>query len=86
MDKPCFDMEIIEERAEQSIPYLATLSGVSDVFSRTSLWSFPNRRSIKTTANSALIVVALKNIESDSQLMNYLNTLFPMNVVVYGKG
>uniref|UniRef100_A0AC35EU90 Uncharacterized protein n=1 Tax=Panagrolaimus sp. PS1159 TaxID=55785 RepID=A0AC35EU90_9BILA len=83
LDKACFDIEIIEERAEQSIPYLATLSGVSDVYSRTSIWSIPNRRKIKTSGNSALIVVALRNIESNLQLFNYLNSLFPMNVVVY---
>uniref|UniRef100_A0AC34F4T0 Uncharacterized protein n=1 Tax=Panagrolaimus sp. ES5 TaxID=591445 RepID=A0AC34F4T0_9BILA len=83
LDKACFDIEIIEERAEQSIPYLATLSGVSDVFSRTSIWSIPNRKKIKVSGNSALIVVALRNIESNLQLLNYLNNLFPMNVVVY---
>ena len=85
LDKPCFDVEIIEERAEQSIPYLATLAGAPDVYSRTSIWSFLNRKKLITTGNSVLIVVALRNIEDDGRLNNYIQNLFPMKVLVHGR-
>jgi hypothetical protein len=84
--EPCFNLEFVEESADQSG---TSTNGFSldntNIYRRKSIWDKPDSNHYNSSANSLKISLTMRNLASENQLFHYILQNFPMKVHVYSK-
>uniref|UniRef100_A0A158P8P0 CUB domain-containing protein n=1 Tax=Angiostrongylus cantonensis TaxID=6313 RepID=A0A158P8P0_ANGCA len=69
---PCFDLQFVEDKADATLEL---------IYRKFSIWEFPQRSEVNSTSDSMVLMLTMWNIDENSTLKHFLDSLFPFMVV-----